>query len=115
MAVAKNSTSRIRGIIDCQKSVPGDEPATRIGGTTEPTRGRHRAGGADVQKSAQQGSCQRPTDKRNAGRLDLCSLSINRCASLFERDRASIGAEQQTSSALLSSSRAISRRDHSYC
>src|SRR2546426_5482191 len=114
MAVAKNSTSRIRGIIDCQKSVPGDEPATRIGGTTEPTRGRHRASGADVQESAQQGSCQRPTDKRNGGRLDLCSLSINRCASLSERDRESIRDEQETPGPLLQSSCPVSRRDHGY-
>src|SRR6266511_1006332 len=101
MAVEKDPTPRVCRIIDCQKSGPGNEPATRTGGTTKPTRGRHRTSGADVQESAQQRSRQRPTDKRNGSRLDLCSLSINRCTSLFERDRESVGDEQETPSPLL--------------
>src|SRR6266852_3480518 len=114
MAVAKDPTSRVRWIIDCQKPVPGDEPAPRTGRTTKPSGSCHRAGSADVQESTQQGSRQRQTDKRNGSRLDLRSVSTDRCASLFERDRESIRDEQEASSPLLQSPCPVSRRDHGY-
>src|SRR5712692_11522750 len=114
MAVAKDPTSSVRCIIDCQKFVPGDEPAPRTGGPTESSGSCHRASSSDVQESTQQRSRQRPTHKRNGRSFDLRSVSTNRRASLPERDCESIRDEQETPSPLLQSPCPVSRRDHGY-